>query len=234
MLHLFIPYYQLPEQLFYDCLLKQTYKDVTYWYHDRAMLGHYWTESVNCFYDQMKQQVAEELIYDDDVIGIMNGDIVFDRDFLLNASVVMPGNVMVPPSNAVSIDWRYKRFTLIGDFTYRPVHTWHSAVSGFYGRAFFMTVKTFLSTSGFDPKLPHYLSDLDYSLKIIKQGIKPVLMKSDIMHEDHEYGKETFSRFSPLSNRNPFAWTRFLLKHCPKRFLPINLIKVLFQIFKKG
>ena len=73
----------------------------------------------------------------------------------------------------IEIDWRRKKI-------------WASSkIDAFPGRCFFITYYDFKNSGGFPKLIPHYLSDYDFSMKLIKKGIKVREMDSMINHPPH-------------------------------------------------
>ena len=202
----FIPQYNEDTVAFRTSLDKQTIPFRTY-RRDRKKDRIYWTKALNDFYKYCQNQ----RYYFDEVICIMNNDISFGEGFLEEGSKVKDGEVYIPKSEAISVDWSKKRF-YHGD-----------NVDCFSGRAFFMTYNDFINSGGFCKLLPHYGSDYEFGIRQLKR-LKPVIMDSEITHLPHSK-KEGYSILSP---NNPIFWTIFLLKH-PNRYAFINILKAWYD-----
>jgi len=132
----------------------------------------------------------------------MNSDITFDSDLFEEGIKVKQGEVLV--SEGIEVNWKYKSFQV------------SNKIDTFTGRCFFITAKDFIKTK-FNPLLPHYLSDIDYGLRL---NARKVPLKARIYHKEHSYGTGL------LSPANPIIWTIFLILHGKNRYFLINLIKI--------
>lgn len=207
MIFIFSPYYHKDAKEFTDSLAKQTvpFRLIR---RDRERDKIYWTQSCNDFLKQIQNYRG---LKDDDVVGVMNNDISFDKDFFEEGSQVKQGEVYV--CEGITIDWSKKKFYQ-GD-----------RIDCFPGRAFFMTYKDFKESDGFCRLLPHYAADYEFAIRVIKSGIKPVVMQNKINH--HAHPKVT--GLSIVSSTNPFFWTIFLLKVGVNRYFFLNLLKVWYK-----
>lgn len=195
----FIPYYSEDKPEFKKSLARQTI-NATIVRRDTKKDKIYHGKAVNDFIEVMK------LMKPIGVVGITCNDISFPDDFLEQGSKVKQGEVLIP--EGVTIDWRRKRI-YHGD-----------RVDCFSGRCFFMTYRDFIDSGKFSKMLPHYLSDYDYAIRVLKK-LKPVLMDSKIRHKEHSKVTKPFSMLCPA---NPIFWTIFLLRH-PNRYTPLNILK---------
>lgn len=203
MIYVFVPYYNEDSDGFKRFINNQNYKEFKLIRRDRKRDGIYWTRACNDFYKDIKRYRG---VKDDDIICIMNNDIVFLDDYLRVGSKVKQGEIFV--CDGITIDWKHKKF-------FRG-----SRVDTFPGRAFFMTAKDFMQSGGFCKWLPHYLSDIDFGIKMVKKGLK-VYEMVEILHPEHKKEERPFSILSP---HNPIFWTIFLLKNF-NRYTFINIIK---------
>ena len=203
MMYVFIPYYNEDTIEFASSMNEQTvpFRVIK---RDRKRDKIYWTKAVNDF---RKESLRWLGVKDSDVICVMNNDIEFNENLFREGSRVKQGEVYIPRGNGVYIIWKLKAFC-----------NWVGRIDGFYGRCFFMTVGDFKKFT-FCKLLPHYLSDLDYSLRVLKK-LTPVLMETEIYHKNHERNEGRFI----LNSGNPIFWTIFLLRH-PNRYTLINILK---------
>lgn len=171
----------------------------------------YWAEACNDFYKLIKD------FKNDDTICIMCNDISFPDDFLEQGSKVKQGQVMMPRSETVKIDWSKKRLS-----KGRPINC-------FSGRSFFMTYGDFIKSGGFSKWLPHYLSDYDFAIRQIKRGLKPLVMDAEIIHKAHQKEARVFSILCP---HNPIYWTIFLIRHL-NRYTALNILKAWVTAWRK-
>ena len=205
MIYLFTPYYNKDTPEFKKSLGSQTVKFLRI-KRDRKRDGIYWTKALNDFHKEMFRWRG---VKKEDIICIMNNDIQFNKDLFLEGSQVKEGEVYAP--EFITIYWKDKKF--------RTVLHGQSNIHTFPGRCFFMTFKDFANSGGFCRLLPHYLSDYDFGIKMIKR-LKPVTMKNKIIHPYHK----KVSGFKMHSFNNPVFWTIFLLRH-PNRYTLLNILK---------
>lgn len=205
MIYVFIPEYHPDSTTFARSLNYQTQKHIVIRTNRKAQ-GIYWTKALNNFIKQARQYRG---LKEEDTICIMNNDISFSPYLFEEGSKVKRGEIYAP--EFISIDWKHKKFT-----SGKPAHT-------FAGRCFFMAYADFVN-SKFTPALPHYLSDYDYGIRILKK-LKPVLMKEKILHEEHPKA----TGFKMYSYNNPVFWTIFLIKHF-NRYTFINILKAWYDV----
>lgn len=213
MIFVFIPHYNSDTKDFRDSLDNQTveFREIG---RNRKRDKIYWAKACNDFYKQVQTYRG---VKNENIICIINNDISFPNDFFEQGGKVKEGQVMMPGSEAVRIDWSKKRFSI------------GSPVDCFSGRAFFMTYGDFIKSGGFSRWLPHYLSDYDFAIRQIKRGLKPVVMNAEIVHKEHQKGTRIFSILSP---HNPIYWTIFLLRHF-NRYTFLNILKAWVSAWRK-
>lgn len=206
MIFIFVPYYHEPDQYFMDCLKNQTvpFKLIKY---NRKAHKDLWTHACNFFISELKRYRG---LSDRDVVCIMNSDITFSETLIEEGSRVRKGEILIPEGNQVQIDWSKKKF-----FKGERIDT-------FPGRCFFMTAKDLMCSGGFYKLLPHYLSDYEFGIRMIKKGMKVRLINQSIIHEDHPKDAPLFSL---RAVNNPILWTIFLLKAGRNKYLPLNILK---------
>ena len=209
MIYLFVAYYNGDTAEFKASLAKL--RGVTVIRRKRD--GIYWTRACNDFRKELRRYRG---VKPDDVVCLMNNDISFEPELFEEGGKVLPGQVLT--AEYMTVDWSKKKFYQ-GD-----------RIDSFPGRTFFITVGDFLKHR-FSSLLPHYLSDVEYSIRLIRKGITPRLMKNKIVHREHTRGSRKFSILNPA---NPIFWSIFLFKSCPLRYLPINLIKAWAYLIKKN
>ena len=206
MIFVFVPYYDKWNDYFQNCLDRQT-AEFHLMRYNRKVTGDCWSHACNFFLKQMKTFRG---IGSEDVVCIMNNDILFD-DLMAKGSQVKTGEILIPEGSGIQIDWKTKQ--MING----------SRIDTFPGRTFFMTAPDFIHSGGFSKLLPHYLSDYDFGIRMIKKGMVVKEMSARVQHVDHP--KNT-NPWSIRSVNNPFFWTVFLLKHCMNRYFFLNLLKV--------
>lgn len=206
MIFIFVPYYHEPEQEFLDCLDRQTVKFKLIKYNRKAHKD-LWTHALNFFVSELKRYRG---ITDNDVACFMNCDITFGDTLVEEGSRVRTGEILIPEGCQVTIDWAKKKF-YEGD-----------RIDSFIGRCVFMKVNDLIKTGGFCKLLPHYLSDIEFGIRVIKQGFRVKIMNQSITHEEHDRSAPLFSL---RAVNNPVLWTIFLLRAGINRYLPLNILK---------
>jgi hypothetical protein len=214
MIYALLPYYNKHSKGFTESLKSQIEKIVLYSV-DRKSQKIYWTETMNYLW---KIICKDKTITDNDVICILNNDISFDKDYFTKGSAVQRGEIWIPKTvendeiveHGIQIDWSKKKFF------------YGRIVDCFPARGIFMKVIDFRNSGGFNKWLPHYLADYEFSIRMIKRGLIPRKMTAEIIHEPHSKKAWIFSKLNP---DNPIAWTIFLFKCCPKRYLSLNILK---------
>lgn len=213
MIYVLIPHYHNDPDYFIESLNRQKGKFIVL-RRDRKNDGIYWTRAMNDFRDEIKNYRFQN----SDCICILNNDLVLADDLFEKGRKVKRGKVLIPKTLektevkewGIEIDWSKKSFKY-GD-----------RIDCFAPRGIFMNILDFIDSGGFSPLLPHYLADYEFSIRMIRKGLKPVRIDTWVEHFDHE--RETRA-FSWISEFNPFFWTVFLFKACWNRYLPINLVK---------
>jgi GT2 family glycosyltransferase len=96
----------------------------------------------------------------------------------------------------------------------------------------------FLRSGGFRPdRLPHYLSDYEFTLRLRRLGVSLLCDKrfrarvNLEMTGDSNYGRAGFAKawagaFSNRSKYNPGHWTQFVLMVCPPVVVPLQLLRI--------
>ena len=214
MIFVFVPYYDKWNDYFQNCLDNQTAEFILMKYNTKDT-GGYWSNACNYFLKQIK--TYRGLTYDD-VICIMNNDITFSDDLMAEGNKIGENEILIPDGSDIQIDWKTKKM-IKGD-----------RIDTFPGRTFFMKAPDFINSGGFSKLLPHYLSDYDFGIRMIKKGMIVRTMNQPIHHVDHA------KNYNPLCIRsvnNPLFWTIFLLKHGRNRYFFLNLLKVWAELILK-
>jgi len=211
MIFALIPYYHPDTLKFADSLARQTKHSSLR--INRMKRGIYWTEAMRMFQDMLR------LARKTDVVIILNNDIELSPHLFEFAQDVRPGEVYIPHTlgegYGMEVDWLEKRFT--------P----GEQIQCFAPRGIALRVEDFLAVK-FCKWLPHYLADIDWSIRLIEYGVRPVSVPTWIRHEKHD--TSMIPLFSWLNPRNPIAWTVFLFRNCPLRHLPLNLLRAWWEV----
>jgi len=214
MIFVFVPYYDKWNDYFQNCLDNQ-FAEFMLMKYNRKELGGYWSSACNFFLKQIKTYRG---LTDEDVICIMNNDIMFGDYLLTEGAKVRKNEILIPDGYGIQIDWKTKKITKGG------------RIDTFPGRTFFMTAPDFINSGGFSKLPPHYLSDYDFGIRMIKKGMAVKTMSTQVRHIEHPKNKNPWSA---RSVNNPFFWTVFLLKHGRNRYFFLNLLKAWAELIKK-
>lgn len=253
---------------FAECLIKQSYKNYRLILIDDGskdgtaeaakeiideivvIRGHgkwWWAGSLQQGHEWLKKNK----IAGDDVVLIMNDDTAFDVDFIAtglrilndhpNALLTATGYNLktgqTQDSGAYILNWANLGFSE----TYENKEINCTSTRGLMVRA-----SDFLEVNGFFPRLiPHYLSDLEFTMRAQKKG-KHLIIHPDFRigidfettgHRDlgnitfGEYLKKVFSKRAAM---NPIYWSNFILLHSPWKYKFSNLKRIWGAVFQQG
>jgi len=187
----------------------------------------------------------------DDYVLIINDDVVFGKDFLARGISILDKNKQTlllaqfqdednSPPQETGFHADLKTYTFDYASSSEDINCLHT-------RGLFLKWADFVDIGGFHPiLLPHYLSDLEFTIRAYKKGYRclttPELTLSyNIDQIDPPIDYTSFSRFwrslfSIKQNYNPIYQISFIFLACPVRWIPRNLIFIIyitFRIFSK-
>ena len=226
-----------------SALVKKHLRNVT------ILLGNgnlWWAGALRIAYLHLsKAQVS-----DNDLVWIANDDITFESDYfdkLVNDEDLRMNTLVISPGRCLSsgfvergflIDWAKLEFFKLQK-TIPP-----DAITT---RGLCMYAKTFLSILPTPSKiLPHYLSDLEYTMRAKRFGYDLRISKSTLINVDrtttgmHEDRSKTFKEFlfnnfiSKKSAFNYFYLGNFILLTCPWKYKIFTFLKVYYRFLKKA
>jgi GT2 family glycosyltransferase len=128
--------------------------------------------------------------------------------------------------DGVRVDWRRLRFSQVQD---------GAQVDCLSTRGLFIRVHDLLASGGFrSAQLPHYLSDYEFTIRLRRQGVRPMIdPRLQLWTRRHAPAASTggwraawqvlFSRRNPS---DPRAWLAFVLLSCPWPWKPLCLLRV--------
>ena len=189
-------------------------------------------------------------VSDNDLVWIANDDITFESDYFdklvndedlrINTLVISPGKCLLSGFVELGflINWTKLEFTKLQTAIQPDAIT---------TRGLCMFAKTFLSILPTPPKLlPHYLSDLEYTMRAKRFGYDLKISKSTLINVDrtttgmHEDRSKTFKEFlfnnfiSKKSAFNYFYLGNFILLTCPWKYKILTFLKVYYRFLKKA
>lgn len=253
---------------FTECLKKQTYKNYRLLLIDdgskdgtaeavkeslsdviviRGVGNWWWAGSLQQGHEWLKQNKVPG----DDVVLIMNDDTAFEADFisiglrilkynpkaLLTATGYNLKTGVAQDTGGYILNWKTLGFAE----TYENIEINCTSTRGLMVR-----VSDFLDVKGFYPKLiPHYLSDLEFTMRAQKKGKKLIIHPDFRVGIDfettgiRELNNETFTQylkkiFSKRAAMNPVHWSNFILLHSVWKYKLSNLIRIWGGVFYIG
>lgn len=187
----------------------------------------------------------------DDVVLIMNDDTAFEVDFISIGLRVLSDN-----PNALLTATGYNLKTgkpqdsggyMLNWKTLEFAETYENAeINCTSTRGLMVRVSDFLDVKGFYPRLiPHYLSDLEFTMRAQKKGKKLIIHPDFRIGIDFqstgyrelgagsfvEYMKKVFSKRAAM---NPVHWSNFILLHSAWRYKLPNLKRIWGAVYQQG
>jgi len=186
-----------------------------------------------------------------DVLLIMNDDTQFDVDFISTGLRILGDNPaalltatgynlktdQLQDSGGYKLSWKNMGFAETYD---------NSEINCSSTRGLMTRVADFLDVKGFYPKLiPHYLSDLEFTMRAQKMGKKLIIHPDFKIGIDFEatghrdLGGESFSQyvkkvFSKRAAMNPIYWSNFILLHSDWKYKLSNLSSIWGAVYRQG
>ena len=178
-----------------------------------------------------------------DYVLIANDDVVFGKEFLAKGVSILDKNkqtLLLAQSQegdnlSLFNEWIHAD---LKTFSFSPTFS-SEDINCLATRCLFLKWADFVDIGGFHPIiLPHYLSDLEFTIRAYKKGYRclttPELTLSyNIDQIDPPIDYTSFSRFwrslfSIKQNYNPIYQISFIFLACPVRWIPRNLLKVIY------
>ncbi len=213
----------------------------------------WWGGSLHKIYKYIKKNNLKK----DDYILIVNDDIKFENNFLLNAIDILNKNpsIIITACGFSSKTKIQKDGAFLYDFKTGIIKLLEPDMEGNCAstRALFMKIGDFIKIGGFHPiLLPHYASDYEYTIRAWKKGCKIKSfsrLKYEINDETtgyHRYDNLTKINFiKKIFNKktafNPIYRINFIFLATPAKYLIPNLteqikryIKIVVKYFFKN
>lgn len=187
--------------------------------------------------------------FDDDLVWINNDDTMFDPDYFEKVTTdkdLNPQTLIISPGHSISSDFVERGFSfnwsLIKAFKI-PEKTEPDALTT---RGLYMYYSTYHSLGLMHPwLLPHYLSDLEYTIRAKKRGYRLVISNNTCIYVDrsstglHQDDSRTLKEFlynhliSKKSAFNTFYWGNFALLASPHGYKITNCLRIYMRFFRK-
>jgi len=199
----------------------------------------WWAGALNKAYKYLSKF---KTIEDNDLVWINNDDSIFDSDYfekVINDNDLKPDTLIISPGHSLytdfvergfSIDWSSLEFKKLQEGEQPDALT---------TRGLYMHYCTYISLGSMHPKLlPHYLSDLEYTIRAKRRGYRLVVSNNTNIHVDRsstgEHADDSKSLSDFLYNRliskktayNTFYWGNFVLLAAPFKYKLNAFIKV--------
>jgi GT2 family glycosyltransferase len=185
-------------------------------------------------------------ISSDDCVLITNNDVVFGKEFLAKGMSMLEkkkqtlllaqyqdGDNSPPQETGFHVDLKKLTFSNA---------TSSSDINCLSTRGLFLKWADFVDIGGFHPTiLPHYFSDYEFTIRAHKKGYKcltspevtlsPKLRETGRLIIDYSsYFRLWRSLFSIKAVYNPLYQISFVVLVCPVRWIPRNILRVLFTL----
>lgn len=145
----------------------------------------WWAGALQLAYEYLRKKREFK---DDDIVLIMNDDVLFSSNFFEIAVKTFNENndkkILVP---SIAVDNSNGKRDKAGvyynkkEFIFLPTDE-IDEINCLSTRGLFLRFTDFISSGGFYPKLlPHYFSDYEFTIRLIKKGFKPVVCKDLIL-----------------------------------------------------
>ena len=182
----------------------------------------------------------------DDFVLIINDDVVFDKDFLAKGIAILEkekqalllaqfqGEDNSPPQETgIHVDLKKLTFS-------PPSHS--NDINCLPTRGLFLKWGDFENIGGFHPTLlPHFFSDYEFTIRAYNKGYRCLtspevtlssesLTKGKLEIDYSSYFRLWGSLFSKKAIFNPIYQISFVFLICPVKWIPRNLLKVIYTI----
>jgi len=192
---------------------------------------------------------------DEDIVLIGNDDTTFDADYfdkVINDRDLEPGTLVVSPGHSISTDFTSLRPKIERGFAI----DWPSLMvnkleageepDAVTTRGLYMHYATYRSLGPLHPRLlPHYLSDLEYTIRAKRRGFKLIISSDTHVYVDrsrtgsHRDDSKTLKEFlfnhlvSKKTAYNAFYWGNFVLLAAPWKYKFRAFKLVYIRFFRK-
>lgn len=186
----------------------------------------------------------DKKVKQDDIVLMINDDVSFDKNFLEegvkslrqnNGHLLKAEGYSIQRKELISRGVKANLWSL----KFEPAKD-SLEINCLSTRGLFFKVSTLYEIGDFYPnRLPHYLSDYEYTIRAFRKGYKLFTNPEVKLFYDEEttgyqpfkelnfilFLKKYFSRKSPV---NPLTWSNFVILACPKPIIPVLLSKIWF------
>ncbi len=222
--------------------VKRNIKNLTVLKGDGSM---WWAGALDAAYRYLVGVSAD----DDDIVWINNDDSVFDDDYfekVANDDALGPNTLVISPGKSLDSDFVERGFAI--DWLGLKIKRLKEGEppDALTTRGLYMFYSTYVSLGPMHPwLLPHYLSDLEYTIRGKRRGMRLVVSRKTFVYVDrsstgmHEDDSTTLREFfynnlvSKKTAFNVFYWGNFVLLASPWRYKLINLALVYIVFLKR-
>ena len=236
---------------FYECLKKQTMKDYFMCVVDCGSAdgctsplcmchnaeSNYWGDAMRIAFECLRHRIKPT-----DTVLLINIDRKFGQDYLERGMKYVKNGTMAVSmgldncgdkgsrypvwiSGGLKVDWSKFSFTLSD----KP------NTCGTTG--LFMTGRDYIESGGFSKLLPHAWNDMEFVYRQMKRGLKIIapndlVLWIDTTTESIARPRNLRELFSMRCVQNPIYKSIYILKCCPLRYKPINILRAWFWIWR--
>ena len=185
----------------------------------------------------------------DDLVWINNDDTIFDSDYfakMINDKDLNPKSLIISPGHSIYTDFVERGFTIYWPSIKTLKLAEGDEPDALTTRGLYMYFCTYFSLGKMHPwLLPHYLSDLEYTIRAKRRGYRLIISNDTFIHVDrsstglHHDNSETLKEFlyihliSKKSAINTFYWGNFVLLASPPRHKLFNILRIYLRFIRK-
>lgn len=185
---------------------------------------------------------------DDDLVWINNDDSIFEPDYfetIVNDRALKPKTLVISPGHCLHTDFIERGFAI--DWSKVQFHKLKEGEKPdcLTTRGLYMLFSTYKALGGLHPWLvPHYLSDLEYTIRAKRRGYSLVISESSRIYVDrtttgsHKQQSKTVRQYlydhfiSKKTAFSTFYWGNFVLLAAPWGYKLRSLADVYRRFFK--
>jgi GT2 family glycosyltransferase len=185
----------------------------------------------------------------DDIVWTNNDDTLFDPDYferLINDPALEPDALVISPGHSITSDFTERGFKVHWPSLRIDRLNEGEEPDAITTRGLYMYYTTYISLGPLHPwLLPHYLSDLEYTIRAKRLGFKLVVSNHTYIYVDrsntgsHKDNSKHFREFlfnhliSKKSAYNTVYWGNFVLLTAPWRYKLQNFKLVYIRFYNK-
>jgi GT2 family glycosyltransferase len=192
------------------------------------------------------RHLAKRDIAHDDIVWTNNDDTLFDPDYferLINDPALEPEALVISPGHSLTSDFTERGFKV--DWPSLRIDRLNEGEEpdAITTRGLYMLYPTYISLGPLHPwLLPHYLSDIEYTIRAKRRGFKLVISSHTHIYVDrsntgsHKDNSTRFKEYlinhllSKKSAYNTVYWGNFVLLAAPRQY-KLKLFRLVYKRF---